>query len=123
MASKKQSIESYARQISDQTDQKQYDEILSIKGQLADLNQPVIRIEQTIQLASATINRSENERILDWASEIPFEKYFEMARRKALEGTGKWLFQDTEFSAWQICSRSQILWLHGSAGSGKSTLM
>lgn len=123
MARHKQSIESYAQQISNQTNQKQYSEILYVKDQLADLHQPVIRIEQTIQSISINMNRTRNQEILDWASIIPFQKHFRLVRDKALTGTGQWLFQDPEFSTWQNSSRSQMLWLHGNAGSGKSTLM
>lgn len=123
MARQKDSIESYAQQIANQTNQKQYSEILHVQTQLTDLHQPVIRIEQTIQSISANVDRTENQVILDWASVIPYQKHFKLAREKALAGTGSWLFNDPEFSAWQNCSRSQMLWLHGNAGSGKSTLM
>ena len=123
MASQRQLIESYVQQIFDQTNHKQYAEILSIRGQLAGLNQPVIRVEKMVQSTSASIDRAEIEHILDWASEIPFQKHFRLAREKALAGTGEWLFRHPEFTAWQNCSQSQILWLHGSAGTGKSTLL
>lgn len=123
MARHKQSIESYTQQISNQANQQQYSEILRVNDKLADLHKPVIRIEQTVESVSAAIDRAENQQILDWASEIPYQKHFKTTREKALTGTGQWLFQDPEFSAWQNSSRSQMLWLHGSAGSGKSTLM
>lgn len=115
MARQKQSIESYTQQISNQTNQQQYSEILRIKDQLTDLQKPVVRIEQTLESKSAAIDRAENQCILDWASEIPYQKHFKTAP--------EWLFQDSEFFAWQNCSRSQMLWLHGNTGSVKSILM
>ncbi|KAK5128139.1 hypothetical protein LTR08_004175 [Meristemomyces frigidus] len=123
MASWKHSIESCTRQISNQTDHKQYAEVLKVRDQLAELEKSVIRVERAVQSASATLDRNENQCILDWASEIPFQKHFRVVEEKALSGTGKWLSQSTEFSTWHNCSRSQILWLHGSSGSGKSTLI
>ena len=123
MTSWKHSIESCTRQISNQTDHKQYAEILKVRDQLAELEKPMIRVERSIQLTSAILDRNENQSILDWASKIPFQKHVRVVEKKALSDTGKWLFQATEFSTWHNCSRSQILWLHGSSGSGKSTLM
>lgn len=123
MASQRQLIASYVQQISDQTNHKQYAEIVNIQGQLADLNQPIVRIENMVQSTSAAIDRAEIDRILDWTSEVPYQKHFRLAKEKALAGTGEWLFRHPEFTAWQTCSRSQILWLHGSAGTGKSTLL
>lgn len=71
----------------------------------------------------SAVDRREQQIILDWASQIPYEKHFREAHKKALEGTGKWLFEHSDFLSWHNCSSSQILWLHGSAGSGKSTLL
>lgn len=87
---------------------------------LEELKRPVLRIERSTQGA---IDRSEQQGILDWASQIPYEKHFKMVHKKVLNGTGSWLFQHPDFFAWQNSSSSQMLWLHGSAGSGKSTLL
>lgn len=123
MSRQKQSIESYAQQIACQTHQKQYREVIRANDQLQDLQQPVIRMELAIRLISAAVDRTEVQEILDWASAIPFQKPLRLAQKKALAGTGTWLFQDPDFAAWHNCSRSQMLWLHGNAGSGKSILL
>lgn len=122
MATKKQSIESYAQQISNQTNQMQYAEMTRMQDQLIEIEKPLVRVERATQSALDVLSRAENQNILDWASEIPFQKHFKVAREKALPGTGTWLYQDDQFIDWHNCSRSQILWLHGSAGTGKSTL-
>jgi hypothetical protein len=66
---------------------------------------------------------NEQREVLDWASKIPYEKHHENNKSKVLEGTGKWLFRHTHFISWRDWGGSKILWLHGSAGSGKSTLV
>ena len=123
MAETKSFIDSYTRQISDQVNSQQSIELSSIQSQLADLEQPLLRIERFGQATSETIARWEQEKVLDWVSIIPFQKHLNVVHSRALAGTGKWLFQSDEMRAWKASSCSQILWLHGGAGSGKSTLL
>ena len=66
---------------------------------------------------------NEQKDILDWASTIPYEKHHEDKKSKILDGTGKWLFRHTHFISWRDWKVSKILWLHGGAGTGKSTLV
>lgn len=122
MAKQKLTIESFTRQIINQIGQEQYDEVKMVKEQLAELEKPVLRAEGLIVAASSAIDRQERDNILNWASDIPFQKHFRVVEEKALSGTGTWFFEDLDFSTWQTSSRSQMLWLHGNSGSGKSTL-
>ena len=80
-------------------------------------------LEQLTNKASSALRKQEHQHILDWASSIPFEEHFRLAESKALSGTGEWLFQDVNFVKWQNSSSSEILWLHGNAGTGKSTVL
>ncbi|TKA63807.1 hypothetical protein B0A55_11845, partial [Friedmanniomyces simplex] len=103
MAIKKQSIESYTRQISDRISHQQSAELLKVRDELAELEKPVIRVERAIQSASAILDRNENQCILDWASEIPFQKHFRVnaiERKKLLptETVNKDLLQKIEES-------------------------
>jgi hypothetical protein len=105
----------------------QQDALRSIRDDLEQLKQPLSRIEQSFEGIAQAINRSEQEKVLDWASSLPYEKYFAIVENKAgkhseLTTTGSWLFEDNGFKHWQNSSSSQILWLRGGAGTGKSTL-
>ena len=80
-------------------------------------------LEQLTNKASSALHKQEHQHILDWASPIPFEEHFRLAGSKALSVTGEWLFQDMNFVKWQRSSSSEILWLHGNAGTGKSTVL
>ncbi|KAM0714686.1 hypothetical protein Q7P37_009703 [Cladosporium fusiforme] len=123
MGRAKDSIENYTRQIFHQIDLEQHEELHKVKDQIDELGRPVLRVERWMQSATSILDRNEQEFILDWTSTIPFQKQLRVVGNNALPGTGQWLFQDREFLTWQNCSRSQMLWLHGGAGSGKSTLM
>lgn len=112
-----------------QSDAEIYTNLISTKfdieqlDKLEELKRPVIRVERSMQVAVNAIDRHEQERILDWASQIPYKKHFKEAHKKALKNTGQWLFQHSDFFDWKNCSSSQILQLHGGAGAGKSTLL
>ena len=99
------------------------EDIHCIQDSLVELKQPVLRVERLVQSTSTQLDNAEHQRVLDWASMIPYQKHLKLIEEKALFGTGEWLFQDNKFSTWQNCNHSQMLWLHGNAGSGKSTLL
>jgi hypothetical protein len=43
-------------------------------------------------------------------------------RKQLFQGRGNWLFESDTYRKWQDTSESSILWLYGSAGTGKSML-
>lgn len=96
------------------------DQLDKVRNQLSELEKPVNRVEQAIQKSLAVQDLNETHKILDWASDIPFQKHFRDAEKKVLAGTGQWLSQDACYTTWHNCSRSQILWLHG-IDDGEST--
>jgi hypothetical protein len=69
------------------------------------------------------MNRKKQAEVLEWTSAIPYRKHHEETRIKILNGTGGWLFRHPGFDNWRNWGNSEILWLHGSAGTGKSTLL
>lgn len=87
-----------------------------------ELKSPVKRLEVINQNLADFIESQERERILDWLSEIPYQKHFTQVYKKVIRNTGKWLFESQDFLDWQNSSTSQVLWLHGIMGSGKSCL-
>ncbi|KAL7270484.1 hypothetical protein RUND412_006805, partial [Rhizina undulata] len=60
--------------------------------------------------------------ILDWISKVPFEDHHLFIRRSRQVGTGNWLLKKNDFENWRNSRSSSILWLHGIAGAGKTTL-
>ena len=44
------------------------------------------------------------------------------ARAKRSQPTGEWLQQTAEYRTWRASSSSDVLWLHGKAGCGKTIL-
>jgi len=67
----------------------------------------------------------ETERIaiLEWFSVIPYKGHHDLAIEGRVAGTGQWLFQRKEFKHWQESEKSEILWLHGIPGAGKTKLV
>lgn len=62
-------------------------------------------------------------RILAWLSPIPYFQHHKMVYGELLQGTGRWLLEDSQHVEWRDTSQSAMLWLHGIPGSGKSKLM
>ncbi|KAL0260738.1 hypothetical protein SLS55_004428 [Diplodia seriata] len=68
-------------------------------------------------------NREGRKKILQALSSIQFRESHETTRAGRLEDSGAWLLQRREFEDWNNSLDSSVLWLHGSPGSGKSSLV
>lgn len=90
---------------------------------LQQIDRPVRRIEHFSEETIIILKDNEREKILDWVSQIPYVQHYQATQKKALRGTGQWLFSHPSFLQWKQTSSSEILWLHGMSGSGKSTLL
>ncbi|KAI9666864.1 MAG: hypothetical protein M1831_001369 [Alyxoria varia] len=95
-------------------------ELLSI---LTQMRSPMQRVENFSAKAVKILEDHERKKLLNWASRIPYQKHYIEAQKKALEGTGNWLLSHPRFIQWKDSSSSEILWLHGIPGSGKTTLV
>lgn len=61
--------------------------------------------------------------MLKWISlDVSFQLTQEEKLGERLEGTGSWLLNHELFQAWKEAEKSQLLWIRGKAGSGKSHL-
>lgn len=67
--------------------------------------------------------KSRNSLILDWMSMTNVTRQHEIARQGRLDRSGSWLLEGHSFSGWKETAGSSILWLHGSAGFGKTKLI
>lgn len=109
-ASKKDAISDLTSQLARQEDQLQ---------QLGDIQ----RIEQYNKKTMKILEENEQMEILNWTSQVQYQRHYTQSRKKALQGTGGWLFTHPKYLQWKQSSTSEILWLHGIPGSGKSTLL
>ena len=120
-------VEQFCNQISrkDQKDQFVYLESnrKELFGVLAEIQNPLSRIEYTLRTNTDVQDDKEREDILNWVSDVPFGKHHNEARTKVLKGTGLWLLQNPVFEEWEGSSASQMMWLHGMPGCGKTCLV
>ena len=104
----------------------QQSDIEVLKQTLQNLEAPLQRFEQSSQsftnVLSLVEHREQNE-ILDWISDISYGRHHSQIHKKALQGTGTWLHSNSNFLSWINSSSSQIMWLRGMPGSGKSVLL
>ena len=90
---------------------------------LEELDGPFRYVEALMEQTSEIIRDVEIERALDWISTIPHSRYHTEIHSNVLKGTGQWLLQSSELLTWYESSSSEIMWLHGIPGSGKSRLL
>ncbi|TEA19397.1 Vegetative incompatibility protein HET-E-1 [Colletotrichum sidae] len=64
----------------------------------------------------------ERRRFIDWLPSLNFGQIQEDNLRRCVEGSGDWLLNHKDFNAWRTGRDSNILWIHGRPGSGKSHL-
>ncbi|KAK7531715.1 ankyrin repeat-containing domain protein [Phyllosticta citribraziliensis] len=89
---------------------------------LKDLETPFVRIEGQIGRLHNALEASERSDLLKWLSAIDFRKHHEAMISGILPNTGEWLLTNPEYASWKSSSSSEILWLHGTWGCGKSRL-
>jgi ankyrin repeat domain-containing protein 50 len=65
--------------------------------------------------------KDERSKILSWLSGADPSTNYNLARKRHEKGTGEWLLRSKEFQAWEESS-SQIMWLRGLPGAGKTIL-
>ena len=61
--------------------------------------------------------------IARWLSKTPFGDFHALVSSTRLAGTGKWLLESGTFHDWRDKVGSEILWLRGTPGSGKTNLI
>ena len=101
----------------------QTDDLKRCLDSIARAEEPIRRNEQSSKAAADILEDINRDRILDWTAQIPYHRHYKQGVKKALEGTGNWLLSLPDFIRWKQSSSSEMLWLHGMPGSGKSTLM
>ncbi|KAJ7238153.1 hypothetical protein C8J57DRAFT_1566206 [Mycena rebaudengoi] len=79
-------------------------------------------IQDSVDDIAQLANRAEHKRIIDWLSPLNFFQRHKDIFIAQQEGTGTWLFEETQFKDW-IASTGGVLWGHGIPGAGKTVLL
>lgn len=86
------------------------------------LEKPLHRMAQQVNFLAISLEYDRYSSVLQWLSSMNFRAHHKEYSRRRLEASGKWLFDNHEFKAWNASSSSSIFLLHGMTGTGKSTL-
>ncbi|CZR59898.1 uncharacterized protein PAC_09792 [Phialocephala subalpina] len=89
---------------------------------LRNLDAPLARVDTRVCTLLEHLDEEKQRELLDWISKIPFGKHHDEVTESRTLGTCEWLLQHDRFREWEQTSSSVILWLQGSAGSGKTFL-
>ena len=60
---------------------------------------------------------------IKWLSNIDYAAVHQEVRKDRLEGTGRWLLAKPEYQRWSSSQTSNVLWLNGILGMGKTKLI
>ena len=96
--------------------------IETLRQLLAEATAPVIRVAKNISESHDTWSNQQRREVLQWLSTVPSESQHQETVRRIVKGTGQWLLRHPELLEWQRSSSSEISWLHGGPGAGKSKL-
>ena len=95
----------------------------AVLNQLRDLERPISRIADQAAIYEKNLEAFRYREVLDWLSPVPYKLHHKSHSEKRLQGTAEWLLNSSDYLQWKTSSTSSILLVHGSAGSGKMTLV
>ncbi|KAL8728836.1 MAG: hypothetical protein Q9166_005153, partial [cf. Caloplaca sp. 2 TL-2023] len=95
----------------------------ALADKLRELQAPIIRTTQDLQEFKDNLHRDQRAKIFCWLSTVACELHHQEAKNKILHGTGRWLLEHPRYKEWYRSSSSEIFWLNGMPGSGKSILI
>lgn len=90
---------------------------------LQDLKRPFSHVQALSTRSNDILEDFQRDKILDWVSSTRHQSHHPQIYKKVLKGIGEWLLRSPELYDWQDSISSQITWLHGTPGSGKSRLV
>ena len=64
----------------------------------------------------------DKQRLLEWLSPLQFEHTYDKKCCEHLAGTGSWLLESELYNSWKSSEKSDLLWIKGKPGCGKSVL-
>jgi hypothetical protein len=83
----------------------------------------LLKRDREIQLQEEQ-RRKEKRKValLDWLSSLSFRTAYDQRCNEHLDGTGSWLLSSEPYKNWKSSDESDLLWVRGKPGSGKSVL-
>ncbi|KAG9592896.1 hypothetical protein KCU77_g5688, partial [Aureobasidium melanogenum] len=94
-----------------------------LEAQLKKLEAPFIRTFSQMTLLHNSLEHAERIELLLWLSRVPYREHHRVISSQFSCGSGQWLLQNHKFISWMTSSASEIFWLHGTSGSGKTKLV
>ena len=70
----------------------------------------------------SNLDTNKRTEILQWLSLIPYHHHHQAFLKDIIPGSGQWFLSRQEYLAWISSSSSEIFWLQGFSGSGKTRL-
>ncbi|KAH9889111.1 hypothetical protein F4778DRAFT_753995 [Xylariomycetidae sp. FL2044] len=80
------------------------------------------RLQQTLDDCWKVLASDEQAATLQWISRIEYADDHAFAEDGILENSGQWLLRHETYIKWRDAPASEILWLHGIPGAGKTKL-
>ncbi|KFY40622.1 hypothetical protein V495_05331 [Pseudogymnoascus sp. VKM F-4514 (FW-929)] len=115
-----QPCEAICRRKNNKSINSKVDNLLNI---LLQLDPQLTRIDTTVNELLEKLNETEQEKLRDFISPVPFRDAFETVEGSRTLGTGEWLLAHASFREWEcIRSSSTLLLLEGNSGTGKTFL-
>ena len=84
-----------------------------LRAILNGLQEPILRIDETVCELLQTVKENELHAALTFVSSVPYEDHHALAIRNRTPNTGRWLLMDHRYYDWRDSSASMFLWLHG----------
>ncbi|PGH08637.1 hypothetical protein GX51_01157 [Blastomyces parvus] len=86
------------------------------------LSTPILRCDENVSSLLETVTDEERLKILDWISRVLYGQNHSTVSDSRTQGTCEWLLEHSSYIEWKKSSSSVILWLDGTAGTGKTYL-
>ncbi|KLJ12837.1 hypothetical protein EMPG_12155 [Blastomyces silverae] len=84
------------------------------------LSTPILRCDENVSSLLETVTDKERLEILDWISGVLYGQNHSTVKDSRTPGTCEWLLEHSSYTEWKKSSSSVILWLDGTAGTGKT---
>ena len=84
---------------------------------------PLSRLRRKLEEEEEEREKANIQRIRDWLSVAEPENNFSDAKSKRHLTLGDWLLENAAFLQWKTSQKSEIFWLYGFAGTGKTGLV
>ena len=97
--------------------------IAAVRHILEALDDPIKRLVDQATVSAKTLEKHKYLELLHWLSSVPFSRHHEWHSESRVPGSGKWLLDHPQYLSWKRSSKSSILLLHGTLGSGKTSLV